>query len=487
MFTMADQCSRQNSSTNAEVDQACADAKGSVAEQCPRQSSSTNSEGSQACPDQSTDAKSSAAEECSRQNSTTDSEADEVSSEHSVDNKLCTSHSNMTSSILGMPPVITQSDLDKTLEGDVMTPWEPKKWKWIKTLAAAAAGEGSVELIASRENQEQTVAVKRLPLSLIRSNPEDFNKNTPDAIERPWTDISIVKHLNKLQLPCICDLLGVFLAQNDQVFIMTSLATRGDLFSWIQDDKSEAGEARETAMRPIVSQMLTGIRWLHNLGIAHRDLSAENVMLTDSDEHGVQVKIIDFGMATLNRMVSKELRGKRSYQAPEMHGAEEYDTFLADNFAVGCIIYCMGVHYYPWETTRPGKDRSTEFARANGLETFLKKKRMPCCKKPIAEVFSECYIEVICGLLHFEPETRYSLGEACFQEPIPLKSLKSKSLWASERDTLSDDSTTCSTLDSLPPYPSEAEEVELDCSVDDQTAQQPKSRMSVWDCRWMLA
>mmetsp|Transcript_50529 Transcript_50529/g.93447 ORF Transcript_50529/g.93447 Transcript_50529/m.93447 type:complete len:564 (-) Transcript_50529:56-1747(-) len=355
--------------------------------------------------------------------------------------------SNRKTHTLGLPPSISQSNLDKAISEVLpLTVWESDHWKKVKTLAAAASGEGSVVLMVSRKSPARKVAVKRLPLDLIGSCPEEFNRNTPEASERPWTDIAMVKHLNSLQFPWGCELLGVFLATN-HVYIMTSLANGGDLFSWVEKDESKPGEGREAAMRPIVMQVFTAVCWLHNLGIAHRDLSAENVMLTDSSDKGLQVKIIDFGMATLSRFASKELRGKRSYQAPEMHSSSEYDTFLVDNFALGVVVYCMAAHYYPWEQTVPGKDRSCEFARANGLEIFLQKKRLPCCKKPIAEVYSKSLLELLCGLLDFDNETRYSLGEVCFAKKRP----KDIDLWSSEAYAASDISTAAS-LESLPVY-----------------------------------
>merc|ERR1719491_52809 len=120
-------------------------------------------------------------------------------------------------------------------------------------------------------------------------------------------------------------------------------------------------------MRPIVSQVFKATRWLHNLGIAHRDLSLENVLLTENSSSELQVKIIDFGMASMSRHTVRNVRGKPSYQAPEMHTYAQYDTFLADNFALGVVLYSMAVRNYPWEHTKPGKDRKFEFAKKSGV------------------------------------------------------------------------------------------------------------------------
>lgn len=336
--------------------------------------------------------------------------------------------SHGAASNLSTLPVVTDDDLQKAMaEAGTMEHWDPEKWTRIKTLAPAE-GEGTVELMTNKGHNAAHVTVKVLPLSFVRSSPEEFNTQHPNAKKSPWIDIGFAKHLSSLSFPWACEFLGVFLDMN-QVHIMTSFASRGDLFTWCQNDSSNVGAPREKAMHPIVSQLCTALCWLHNLGVAHRNLSTENVLLADSST-GVQVKVIDFGAASLSRTAIRELKAKRSYQAPEMHDSAEYDTFVADNFAVGVIVYCMAVHYYPWEHTKPGRDRSFEFARSNGMETFLRKKRLPCNKKPIAEVFSDSFLELLCGLLAITPEIRFSLGEACFQAGS-RQSANSRSSWLS--------------------------------------------------------
>lgn len=65
------------------------------------------------------------------------------------------------------------------------------------------------------------------------------------------------------------------------------------------------GVQRELLIRPVASDLLDAVRWLHDLGVAHRDLSMENVLLA-REEGGLRPKLIDFGMATLSR----ETRGE---------------------------------------------------------------------------------------------------------------------------------------------------------------------------------
>lgn len=55
-------------------------------------------------------------------------------------------------------------------------------------------------------------------------------------------------------------------------------------------------------VRRYFTQLLSGVEYLHRRGVAHRDLKPENLLL---DEHE-NIKISDFGMATMFRCVFKK-------------------------------------------------------------------------------------------------------------------------------------------------------------------------------------
>lgn len=54
----------------------------------------------------------------------------------------------------------------------------------------------------------------------------------------------------------------------------------------------------EAMVRHFGLQILRGVEYLHNLGIIHRDLKLENLMMT-SDESDATVKIVDFGLSKI--------------------------------------------------------------------------------------------------------------------------------------------------------------------------------------------
>jgi serine/threonine protein kinase len=320
-------------------------------------------------------------------------------------------------------------------------PWNPSRFEFVRKLEDAAGNQGVVDLmiwdcppsrkegaLVSREGpsckpplplelegQCQAVAVKRMPNTWVTSGPREFRRQFPASVEQPWRDLGIVKHLNKLGYAYVCELLGIF-ADVEVTYVVTSLATGGDLFSWTLDAPCP-GMQREELMLPIAVEVFSAVQELHELGIAHRDLSLENILLMADAEgapRGPRIRIIDFGMATVSRTCRKEVCGKRACQAPEMHHDADYDTFLVDIFALGVVLFAMAAQDYPWTSTKQGTCKFFEYVTIHGVRAFLEKKRLRIgnCER-LADVVSPELVELLEGLLRVNPQTRLGLGESC--------------------------------------------------------------------------
>ena len=89
----------------------------------------------------------------------------------------------------------------------------------------------------------------------------------------------------------------------------------GDLYAAIKK-----GSMTAPAINSYFKQILSGVSYLHSMGVAHRDIKPENLLL-DAKGH---VKITDFGVSDVFRMcwektthLSKGLCGSEPYIAPE--------------------------------------------------------------------------------------------------------------------------------------------------------------------------
>jgi len=120
------------------------------------------------------------------------------------------------------------------------------------------------------------------------------------------------------------------------------------------------------------------------------------------------VKLIDFGMASTTGRATMAA-GKRSYIAPELHKqvAPDCDAFLCDSFSIGVAIFALACRSYPWDMTKAGHCRKFDYVAQHGLRQYLgKRKASQNSDDRLTDVLSEPLVELLEGLLAFEPEGR---------------------------------------------------------------------------------
>jgi hypothetical protein len=111
-------------------------------------------------------------------------------------------------------------------------------------------------------------------------------------------------------------------------------------------------------------QALHGLDHLHSMGLIHRDISPENIMLSQ-DHHGkLLVKVIDFGIAKQlgegeggqGLTQTGMFLGKLKYASPEQAGFLKEDEHLdprSDLYSFGILMYEMLAGRAPFQATNP--------------------------------------------------------------------------------------------------------------------------------------
>lgn len=101
----------------------------------------------------------------------------------------------------------------------------------------------------------------------------------------------------------------------------------------------------EDDIRRIVKQLAETLEYLHEQGVAHRDIKMENVLV---DER-LQVKLIDFGLAVETRGCAEStVVGTPNYICPEQLTEKQYDPQQADVWALGVLLYFLMTGYFPF-------------------------------------------------------------------------------------------------------------------------------------------
>jgi hypothetical protein len=301
------------------------------------------------------------------------------------------------------------SELHLAFDVSTVQSWNAGRFETLGKIEDASRNHGSVCLMKDSE-QGSLVAVKQMPNEWVCDSYDTFCKAHPEETEHPWNDIGCNRFLNSIGYPYAAQLLGVFRG-DVRTFVVSEFVNGGDLFSWAADLKEQPGPEREAVIKPLIKQLMHATQCLHNLSIAHGDLSLENVLLS-SRNGTLQVKLIDFGAASPQQAGKGRLTGKPSYQAPEMFDTtKETDLFLCDAFSAGVVLYAAALMDYPWMSTEEKGDKCFAYVKSKGFDSFLKKRKLPNTRTSVHDVLSPELRSLLCGLLDVNPDTRLTLGE----------------------------------------------------------------------------
>nr|KAI8760936.1 serine/threonine-protein kinase ULK3-like [Biomphalaria glabrata] len=87
-------------------------------------------------------------------------------------------------------------------------------------------------------------------------------------------------------------------------------------------------------------QLCCGIKFLHDRGVAHRDLKTDNILLTNKNN----VVIADFGLgdyASSTGHLVTTIKGTYMYISPEQWISQPFVVFKCDMYALGVVYWCM--------------------------------------------------------------------------------------------------------------------------------------------------
>ena len=191
-------------------------------------------------------------------------------------------------------------------------------------------------------------------LKVIRA---ELFRAVPHAVERFEREARIAV---KLRHPNLVLLHDFFVEDGDHFLVMEYVVGQS-----LAELLRARGALSTAEICRIGVQCCAGLAHAHELGIVHRDLSPENVMLTPTAE-GPMVKIIDFGVAraalsqeTTTRVSDATLTrvgdfvGKPRYASPEQAGSlrpgEELDA-RSDLYSLGLVLYEMATGALPFRS-----------------------------------------------------------------------------------------------------------------------------------------
>ena len=132
------------------------------------------------------------------------------------------------------------------------------------------------DMVGSHSLTGEKVAIKILEKEKI------IDVHDVERVAREIHILKIVRHPTIVQLYEIIE-------TDKELYLIMEYARGGELFEYIVNRK----RVREKEACKFLHQILSGVNYLHNLGICHRDLKPENLLMDDF----FNIKIVDFGLS----------------------------------------------------------------------------------------------------------------------------------------------------------------------------------------------
>ena len=281
-----------------------------------------------------------------------------------------------------------------------------------KFTAISIIGKGTFGIVyrAKKDQSDEILAIKR-----VFQDKRYHNRELEILKELKHPNIINLRHYfytkgekdDEIYLNCVTDYLPQVLSR----ILSVNFQTRKQLDPFIA--------------KLYAYQMLLSIKYIHSIGITHRDIKPQNVLV---DQKTNKIKLCDFGSA------KKLVKGQKSlayicsryYRAPELiFGSTQYDSQI-DVWSMGCVIgeLVLGRPLFPGDNP---SDQLVEIIKILGTPTKediismnpqFQEHKFPSIKPtPWEKVFKnrkipEHFVDLISKLLVYNPKIRLTAEKA---------------------------------------------------------------------------
>ena len=232
---------------------------------------------------------------------------------------------------------------------------------------------------------------------------KSFCKQSPNYTEKTRNKILYETNLmKKLNHPSIVKILETF-ETNEYMLIIMEYINGGNLYSFVKKRR----KLSEQTAKMLFWQITQGIRYMHSVGVVHRDIKLENILIDLYNN----VKICDFGIGKVlpqcddDTYTLHEQCGTPMYIAPEILLStcdNGYKPFPVDMWSSGIALYIMLSGTLPFIVNNNNNchkdDAELQYAILNSEP------------KEIDGISSEAK-DLLMGLLDKNPSTRYTSND----------------------------------------------------------------------------
>ncbi|VEU21657.1 DEKNAAC102784 [Brettanomyces naardenensis] len=267
---------------------------------------------------------------------------------------LGTSTSSAVTSLTS-PSTTSTSSYQVSVGGNI-NPEIPFNKRYTKFGDNLGQGAGGMVKLVKRVRDSKVFAVKEFRARFPHESRRDYTKK----ITSEYCIGSTLKHPNVIETVEIS-------YENDHMYQVMEYCDY-DLFAIVMSYKMGVEE-----ISCCFKQILNGVKYIHSIGLAHRDLKLDNCVI---NKDGI-VKIIDFGSAVVfqyplsqNLVEASGIVGSDPYLAPEVCVFSKYDPRPVDIWSCAIIYCCMMLKKFPWKVPKLSDSSFKMFASREPGVTF---------------------------------------------------------------------------------------------------------------------
>ncbi len=175
---------------------------------------------------------------------------------------------------------------------------------------------------------------------VLKKIPESESPSSAIRLEREIKAGTLLHHKNIVQF------LGWFRSPTENLtYLILEYIPGMDLLTFLQ----LRYKIPEPTVKELFGQIITALEYCHSLGIAHRDIKLDNIMINDRT-----IKLIDFGFCDLDLPgqgighLSSEWLGSSNYAPPEILNKTPYNGFKVDIWCSGVVLYTLLYKEFPF-------------------------------------------------------------------------------------------------------------------------------------------